>query len=116
DSVDFSEGQWTDKSDYSVQLHSSGILSEDTGSPNCDSIGESWSFEEGDIPRSWKATHSVSAKGKLVYDAAGNIPKLPWQIAKEFVTNKLGLGWTAVGDPNWSPLSGQDFAGVSAVQ
>jgi hypothetical protein len=116
DSVDFSEGQWVDRSDYSIQLHSSGVLSEDTGNANCDSISESWTFEEGDVPRSWKATHSVSAKGKLVYDSAGNLPKLPWQIARDFVTNKLGLGWTAAGDPSWSPLSGQDFATISAVQ
>lgn len=115
DSVDFSEGQWTDRSEYTISLRSSGIFGEDTATENCENVSESWTFEEGDLPRSWKATHSLSAKGKLVRDAAGIMVKAPWQYARDFVENKLGVGWTTAGDPNWSPLSGQTLASQSAV-
>jgi hypothetical protein len=115
DSVDFSEGPWTDKTDYTISLHSAGVFGEDDSSPNCDSVAESWTFEEGDLPRSWKATHSLSAKGKLVYDAAGNVPKPAWQYARDFVNNRLGVGWTTVADPAWSLDSGQALASGSAV-
>lgn len=115
DSIEFADGPWTDRSDYTVSLRSAGIFGEDDDSPNCESVSESWTFEEGDLPRSWKATHSASAKGKLVYDAAGNVPRLPWQYARDFVEGKLGVGWTAAGDLAWSPSSGQVLASQSAV-
>jgi hypothetical protein len=115
ESIDFSEGIWTDRTDYTIVLRGPDFEDEKSADDtNCESASETWAFEEGDLPRTWKATHSVSAKGKLVYDGTGNISLLPWQHAKNFVTSKLGLDWNTATDPDWSPLSGNDLAALSA--
>ncbi len=116
DSIDFGEGGWTEKADYTITLHGPDFEDEKADDDSdCETASESWSFEEGELARTWKATHTVSAKGKLVYDLVGSIPLLPWQIAKAFVTNKLGLDWNTAAAPDWSSLSGSALAGGSAA-
>lgn len=113
-SIDFSDGAWFDKSDYSIVVEGAEISGESTGNEYVDTASETWSFEEGDLPRSRKATHNVSAKGKTVYDATGLLPKKAWEYARDFCENRLGIGFDSTTPDAWSPLSGSDLAGTSA--
>lgn len=112
-SIDFNDGLWFDKSDYSITFESVNVAGETDGLEYVDSSGETWNFEEGDLPRTRKVTHNVSAKGKTVYDATGQIPKKAWEYAKDFCENRLGLGYETATDAQWSPLSGKDLATIS---
>jgi hypothetical protein len=115
DSIDFSEGLWVDTANYTIVVHGEAISGEDVDTPHCEAAAESWTFEENDIPRTWKATHTVSAKGKLLYQPDGTLAQLPWQYARDFVNNLVGIDWaTRISGAYNSPLSGQDLAGQSA--
>jgi hypothetical protein len=113
DQIEFAEGLWVQTGDYTISLHGDTVSGEDTDSQHCENASESWTFEEGDLPRTWKATHSVSARGKLVYQPDGSLPQLPWQYAKAFVSSQIGVDWDT--SSAWSPLSGQSLASQSTV-
>ncbi len=107
-SIEFDEGSnWVEVCPYKVELEGTFIAGEDSTTPiYIDSSTESWSFEDAENPHVYRASHSMTAKGKTVYNADGTLTTLAWQNAKSFVVTKLSPGWTASTSP-WSPQSGQ---------
>jgi hypothetical protein len=114
-SIEFGEGPWVDVCPYTVVLEGEDFSGENADNPHVAEASESWSFEEAEAPHTYRVSHEVSATGKAVYDADGSITVAAWENAKAFVQGKLGLDWTAT-NAIWSPKSGQDLAGESAVQ
>lgn len=112
-SIEFEEGPWIDKCDYVVTLESSEFAGDTSVGEHVQSASESWQFEEGDRPSETRATHTVQAKGVLVYDATGAIPKAAWEYARDYAKDKLGLGWAALSS-DWSPKSGSNLADASS--
>lgn len=113
--ISFEQGQWTDICKYTIQLecdalypitlNPDGTFAYDTfyvGSGLINYISEAsetWSLDSDEtpqgmfLPRSYKVSHSVSAKGKRFYknDGTGTLEKQPWEYAKDFVVSKLGI-------------------------
>lgn len=116
DSIEFQEGPWVDRCDYTVTLHGEEFAdATPTEDNHIESATESWQFEEGEGPHTYRATHTLTAKGKNVYDPSGNITKFAWQNAKDFISNKLGLDWTTQ-NAEWSPMSGQQIYQDGLIQ
>src|SRR5947209_1750749 len=67
DSIEFGEGPWIETCPYSVTLHGETEAGEEPIENNhIESANESWQFEEGEGPHTYRATHNVQAKGKHV--------------------------------------------------
>lgn len=105
DNIEFQEGPWVDKCDYMITLHGENLAGEEGVENNhIESATESWQFEEGDGPHTYRVVHTLQAKGKTVF----NSNKSAWEYAKDFVTSKLRLDWATI-NTNWSPKSGNDI-------
>jgi hypothetical protein len=101
--VSFQEGIWYDTCDYTITcecdiLSVNGVaLGEDEFDEYISSASESWSLESQEepenenIPRTYRLTHSLSAKGKRYYQADGTLTKPAWQWARDWVVPRLGL-------------------------
>lgn len=95
-SINFKEGQWADRCDYTVELEAPWIfingtteLEDDLSTDLISASSETWSFEEvdGRNNQQQKISHEVSAEGKLGYDGVGGLHenKQAWEHAKDFV-------------------------------
>lgn len=117
-SISFSEGPWTDRVQYSISLTANIIyvngtaLGEDSFSEQIESASENWQIDSNDEPvseadsRTYKVTHTVSAKGKRLFNSAGTLVMPAWQQAKAWVSPKLGFS-SAI-------ISGSSIANLSA--
>ncbi len=100
--IDFEEGNWFNTCGYTLQLEADVLVGafvpsgEDRGDPyvyKVSKASEEWNIESGDeYQRTFRLTHSLSAQGKRFYSASGTLDKRPWQNAKDFVLNNIGLG------------------------
>lgn len=99
-SVNFSEGQWVNRVDYTIELEApwiliNGILPiEDSFSTDLISSSvETWSFEEiqGRENQQHRVIHEVNAQGVLGYDGVGDFfeNKQAWEHAKDFVDARV---------------------------
>ena len=99
-SINFPEGQWVDRCEYTVELEAPWIYIngtsdlEDTISTDLiSSTSETWSFEEiaGRENKQCRVVHEVDANGKLGYDGAGSLydNKQAWENAKDFVDTRI---------------------------
>lgn len=99
-SINFSEGQWADRCEYTIELEAPWILINGTISIEDDisedlvsSSTETWSFEEidGRKDKQYRVVHEVSAKGKIGYDGLGGLyeGKQAWEHAKDFVDVRI---------------------------
>lgn len=99
-SIDFSEGQWADRCEYTIELEAPWIyingtsdLEDDIATDLISASTETWSFEEvvGHENQQYKVTHEVDANGKLGYDGVGNPygSKQAWENAKAFVDTMI---------------------------
>jgi hypothetical protein len=113
-SIDFTEGIYVEKCDFTIQLEADTLLN---SSLNVDREGtlaalvdpsyltpissydESWTMETDEtageseyLPRSYRISHRVTATGKRHYfpDPDDDIP--PWRHAKKFVQSRLAAG------------------------
>lgn len=95
-SIDFENGVWADRSDYTIQLEANWIFIngttdvEDTSSQELlSSSSDSWTFEEvqGSNAEQYNITHEVTAQGILGFDETGaNYEgKEAWEHAKDHV-------------------------------
>lgn len=108
DSIDFGEGPWTDRSDYTVTMHGESLGGEEVeDDTHCESASESWSFDDGDVIKTKKVVHNLSAKGKMFFNADGTLTKQPWEYARDFVRDNAGFNTT---NPPWSTHTGLDLA------
>jgi hypothetical protein len=102
DGVQFAEGIWVARTDYTITLESDRFY-ETTPEGSTDRVYEAsdeWQIEElgyttdagsAGVKPIWKLTHTVSAKGRPIYDLTGVMDpnKTPWQQARNWVVNRL---------------------------
>jgi hypothetical protein len=112
-SVTFEPGNWLSLCQFEIVMEGLEFSGEGTNDQFIESCSETWTFEQIENPRVSKATHQVRAKGVTLYNGTGGITAPAWDVAKLFVQQKLGLGWTAVGSAYFSPSSGQAIAATS---
>ena len=87
-SIEFSPDVWYQTCDYTINLEADVVyvnglaLGEDAFSQYIDDASESWSFDTDEdkpetigVPRTYRVTHSVGAKGKRFYDETGTLVK-----------------------------------------
>jgi hypothetical protein len=116
DSIEFAEGQWVDKCDYTVVLHGETVAGEEGEANHIESASESWQYEEADGLHTYRASHTLQAKGKTYYESGGGtVTKKAWEWAKDFVVNKLTLDWGGV-NASWSPKAGKEIFETGAIQ
>jgi len=95
-SINFSEGQWADRCDYTIELEAPWVyingtseLEDDLSTDLVSASTETWSFEEveGRNNQQQKISHEVTAEGQLGYDGVGGLheSKQAWEHAKDFV-------------------------------
>lgn len=98
--IDFTEGLWIDRCEYTISLEVDEILpaTDDSFTEYISDANEAWSIETNEDepealtePRTYKITHIISAVGKRHFDGTGALVKEAWQQAKAYVTPKLGL-------------------------
>lgn len=102
--IEFSPDIWYNYCDYTINLEADVVyvnglsLGEDSYSQYIEEASESWSFDTDEerpeslsIPRTYRVTHSVSAKGKRFYNDAGTLVKPAWKWAQEWVQPKIGF-------------------------
>lgn len=106
-SIEFTQGQWVDRTDYTINLEADWIFINNFTSDKEDNFEveliksgqEQWSFEEiqGQNGNVYKVSHTVSAQGVLGYDDAGN-PFVgngetaggeSWKHAKKWCDNRI---------------------------
>jgi len=98
-SIDFSEGLWYNKSEYSISLECDELYpeQEDTFSEYIESASEEWNIDTQEEPQSlggsvtYGLSHSISAVGKKFFDETSTQPKEAWQYARDFVLDRLGF-------------------------
>lgn len=98
--IDFAEGLWVDRCDYTISLEVDSIMpaTDDSFTEYISDANETWSVETNeDQPegltdtRTYKITHTISAVGKRHFDGNDALTKEAWQQAKDYVTSRLGL-------------------------
>lgn len=103
-SIDFQEGVWHDKCDYTIVLEADRLYPQDEDSEfdNIKSATDSWSIEADESspesiehPISYRVTHAVSAKGVKSY-GPGSSSTDAIEHAKNFVLSRLGLDYAKV--------------------
>ncbi len=102
-SVNLAEGQWYDRLQYSITLTADVIyvngtaIGEDGFSQYIESASENWQIDTNEepesinLPRTYKLTHTVNAKGKRFFDSAGALSMPAWEQARSWVIPKLGI-------------------------
>jgi len=97
-SINFSEGQWVDKCDYTIELETDRILlpgvsgSEDIfESQLVVEASEEWQFEEqpGQNGNIYGVTHTISARGIIGFDSIGAEIGPAWQNAKVWCDSRI---------------------------
>lgn len=101
-SVIFSEGEWFQRCEYSITATCSvlSINGQDVGEDNftsaIETANEAWSIETNeeseskDLPRTYRVTHTLSAKGKRVYNSDGTLQREAWEQGRIWVQPKMG--------------------------
>lgn len=99
-SINFPEGQWADRAEYTIELEAPWIyingtldLEDSIATDLISSSTETWSFEEivNRENRQYKVIHEINANGKLEYDGSSNPygGKQAWENAKTFVDTRV---------------------------
>jgi len=101
--INFPDGIWTEYCDYTITMVANQIYGYiiPSGLPGTvTDVTNQWQIDLGDSNNyienssnqtsTFRVTHTVGAKGLLQYDINGNIPKKPWEYAKEWVLTKAG--------------------------
>lgn len=101
-SIDIPEGVWYDQCPYSINMEADIIypLDEDDNLDLIVDTVETWNIDTDDspegfgLPRLYRISHNVSATGKRFYNNEGNVTVEPWQIARNYVVERLGFDMT----------------------
>lgn len=102
--IQFSRDLWYNFVEYSINAEADVLYingqayGEDTWTTYVDSASESWQIETDEsqpvsesIQRIYRVSHTVTAKGKRFFDAAGILTMDAWKQAKEWVSARLGF-------------------------
>ena len=119
-SIQFENGIWVNTCGYTIvleadllYLNGNPVNNSPTHTELISSANESWQIQEGETKKTFSISHTVSAVGKRTFDAVGAESGYPWQIAKEFVLNRLGVGYTSTGA--FSTIAGQSIVNTSLL-
>lgn len=111
-SIQFPDGIWVQTCPYVIvfecdllYLNGSPVNNTQTHDELISSASESWQIQEGETKKTYNVSHTLSAVGKTVFDSMGDISGYPWQIAKNFVFNRLGVGYDGIGNFSTIPVS-----------
>lgn len=98
--IEFPEGIWYDRSPYTINLELDTLYpeNEDDFTYNLASAEESWTIDTderpesiGDLSRTYRLSHTVSATGKLKYTSTSVPVKEAWREARDWVHTRLGF-------------------------
>jgi hypothetical protein len=105
--IEFASDIWYNHFDYTITMEcdlvyiNNTALGEDSFPQYIDDASETWTFDTDEdnpeseyIPRTYRVSHSLSAKGKRVYDATGTLIKPAWQQARDYLLPKMGFDAT----------------------
>jgi hypothetical protein len=130
-SIEFSEGNWVERCEYTIQLEADNLYAEGftnkrdddsdpaeahiLGSGNyVSAFTEDWSIENNEqaesntIPNTYRMTHNINATGKRHYDSDGNLVAEAWQQARDIVQLYLGSATATLSTdyPSFPPFIG----------
>ncbi len=113
-SIEFAEGLWFEKCDYTIELEADIVyvagtaIGEDSGLSYyyVKQASEEWNIEAGDTPNSYRMTHNVSAKGTRFYDDTGTLVREAWENARLYVIARIGIDPLRVASPGVINLTG----------
>jgi hypothetical protein len=102
-SIEFTEGIWVERTDYTIVLEAPSLYGDiDLGGDSglVYEVSDNWQIEESgiavdpttaNIKPVWQLTHTVSAKGRVVYNELGEIPEdeSAWKQARDWVLKRL---------------------------
>lgn len=126
-SITFAEGIWFDRLEYTIVcqadvLYVNGLpYGEDDFTAYIESATENWEIETQEepedetLPRTYRLTHTLSAKGKRFFDDTGALVKPAWQQAKDWVTPRLGLDSYFISNSNVKDLT-SSYTGYNHVR
>jgi hypothetical protein len=102
--INIDQGSWYNVVKYTITLEANAItvngieIGEDDFDQYISTASESWSFETDEetpesveLNRTYRLTHTLSAKGKVHYDETGAQIREPWEQARAWVLPRLGL-------------------------
>jgi hypothetical protein len=112
-SIEFSEGNWVERCEYTIQLEADTLYAEGFSNKRDDdsdpaeahimgsgdyisAFAEDWSIENNEqaesntIPNTYRMTHNINATGKRHYDSNGDLVAEAWQQARDIVQLRLG--------------------------
>lgn len=97
--IETPEGPLTQLSDYIITMEADTLYVngeedvDDFSNSHIVKSSEDWNLEVVDDKlMTYRLTHGVSAVGRVHYDETGSQPKQPWEYAKDYVINEVGLG------------------------
>jgi hypothetical protein len=97
--INFAEGIWTDRSDYTIELGVNDFIDSPFSAENDVAFSEkiasatdTWEVNPGDTPYTYSLSHNTNAVGQTYY-LSGVRPSSAWEYARSFVNNQLGLGY-----------------------
>ncbi len=106
-SINFEEGQWVDRVDYTINLTTHQIFGplfpsgEDSITPCIENANETWNLEINEdanntiLTNTYRLSHEINAKGKCHYDEDGNHYP-PWKHARDYVFRRAGVDFEFV--------------------
>ena len=101
--IDFPTGQWVSECPYTITFEAPLIQYEGSfgsgylgvpliASYNVDNVNDNWTINQNEEENFWTISRDINAKGDRVYDENGNLIKLPWEWARDFVLDQCSNG------------------------
>lgn len=120
--IEFSEGPWTDKFDYTITVEADKIyaavtsLQDDTGSRVSDA-GETWAIAPGNTTGTFTLEHGLNARGYPVFTTGGTLSQPGWVTAKLWCSGRMGYDSTAIPSSfltltnikAWNPVRNENY-------
>jgi len=111
-SIQFAEGIWVQTCPYTIvvecdvlYLNGKPVTNTPTHDELISSTSENWQIQEGEVKKTYSVSHTLNAVGKVAFDSLGNPSGYPWEHAKQFVFNRLGIGYGGIGNFSTIPVS-----------
>lgn len=105
ESLNFGQGTWVNRCQYTVVLKARKIENDNDPTQELDSFGENWSFTENE-DGTFNISHSIQAKGALIYTSAGANNPLDaaraWVLSRTYNTSTTGLLTSTSNPPNFN--------------
>lgn len=113
------QGNWAQTLHYNITAEcdllylNNNIVQDAPFSGLIQQASENWNIQIGEVVKTFNVQHDISAQGKSSFDTNGNISQPAWINARDFILNKLVLGWNGLSD--YSNTSGDYIFKRSAL-